>query len=235
MSDSITCSVCQHEIEEQYCPNCGQQYNSGKITALSTLGDLLANLFSLERSVAAVCLKLIWNPATIVSNYLNGFKKYYPSPGKILFVALTIAGLHVAFIDKNLLGISLELKNVNAQITFFLMFTPFLATISKLAFFRRTHGFIKHWISVIYLTSANLIVLTVLNDTLYFAFDYDTGAMMGVYFFLLFFIQDARVHAHGNTKRIALHAFLELLIFIGLSALILYLNYLKNPDSFSIE
>lgn len=234
MSDSITCSVCQHEIEEQYCPNCGQKYKPGKITFWTTIGDLLTNLFSLEKSVAASSFKLLFRPDFIIHNYINGFKNYYPSPGKMLLVALTIAGLHLTFVDDVLLGLSFNIENMSVQIGFFLFFIPFSAAVSKLSHLRKTIGFIKHWITSIYLSAAYLILLTVITDILYWLSPLRMGAYMGLVFLLLILFGDARVHNQGNNKQIILHFFLEILVFIVFVGGIFYLNYLSDPESFQI-
>ncbi|MBI1222067.1 MAG: DUF3667 domain-containing protein [Bacteroidetes bacterium] len=195
------------------------------------MNDLVVNLFNLEKSLGATCLKLLINPAMVVRNYQNGFRSYYPSPGKVLFVALSVAGLHLAFVNHFLLGLTLQEEHKSSQIAFFLFFIPLLATISKLAFLKKVPGYLIHWISTIYLSSAYLILLTILDDLMQWLFHWDAGPLVGVVFLFLFIIGDARVHAHGNRKSIFIHILLEILVLLAAIVLILLLNFWSNPES----
>ena len=95
--------------------------------------DSLANLFYLEKSVFGTILKLVQNPKHIVTNYYLGFRNYYSSPGKLLLYSVAIIALHVSFINPNVLGMVINIKNLGTQYFFWIMHLPIVLFISYLA------------------------------------------------------------------------------------------------------
>ncbi len=230
------CTICGTEIERHYCPNCGQKYDAKKLTSIGLLSDLLVNLFSLEKSVFATCIRLIIDPKKIVKNYFDGFRHYYPSPGKILFYAVTVAGLHITFVDKTLVGLTFDTDNISAQVSFLLFFIPALSLCSLLGMPRLKIGFPEHMISSIYLCSSTLISLTILNDFLYLITGFDTDIYPAFLFLLLVFIGDARVFTPNPTRlRIARNTLFQFLAFCAFVSAILLLVFIQNPESIRIN
>ncbi len=160
--DKDVCSVCGFVVTANYCGHCGQRKTRKPVTIRSMLNDLAVNLFNLERSVFLVAMRLTYNPAKVVRTYWQGDKGYYPSPGKMLFFALTAAGLYLAFIDSRLLGLTLEQNTFSIQLSFLILFFPLFFLASRLTYFREKRN-ARHLVSVIYLGSAWLLVLLPLH------------------------------------------------------------------------
>ena len=83
----MKCSVCSTEIKENYCPKCGQYYTNEKISIKTMFSDLFGNIFSLEKSFFENIKIGLFKPKTLISNYWDGFRRYYYSPNRFLVIA----------------------------------------------------------------------------------------------------------------------------------------------------
>jgi len=164
METNKTCTICQIEIINSYCGDCGQKINTKKTTILSIISDFVSNMLSLERSVFATLIKLIISPGKVIDNYMLGFRNYYQSPAKILFYALTYAAIHVTYIDSYILGGDMQSSTFSNQFLFSAVFIPFTILTSYLTFIRRKYGFTKHLVTMLYLTSCFFLVFMILYD-----------------------------------------------------------------------
>jgi hypothetical protein len=68
--------------------------------------------------VFATLLKLLKNPKPIVNNYHAGFRNYHSSPGKLLLISIAITALQVTFVNPNVLGMVINVQNINTQYFF---------------------------------------------------------------------------------------------------------------------
>ncbi|TNE78466.1 MAG: hypothetical protein EP332_14245 [Bacteroidetes bacterium] len=223
---TISCSHCGESIASHYCANYGQKYDPKKLNLFTLVYDLFANLLSLEKSVFSAAIRLFWNPHDYVQNYFNGFRSFYPSPGRMLLVALTIGGLQVALVSPELLGFEFSVENLAGQLAFFVVFVPVLSIISWLSGLVHKQSLIKHLISGIYLSSAYFITLQILLSIIDKLFDPGFGSFPGLLFILLFFLGSARIFNPGNPRRILLAFILQLVLMVAL---------VYGVSSFSIE
>ncbi len=115
----MKCSVCSSEINEKYCPNCGQYYKDKRINFTTFLGDLFDSIFSLEKSFLLNIRIGLSQPKTLVLNYWNGFRKFYYSPGKFLTIASLFLVLHYS-IANDFLGIVVT-GNISSQFVILLV------------------------------------------------------------------------------------------------------------------
>lgn len=198
--------------------------------------DWMANVFSLERSVFACILKLILDPAKIINNYWLGNRGYYPSPGKVFFYGLALAALHIAYINTELLGLTMEFTGVQTQLFFWAFFFPFLTLASLAAFIPKKQPLTKHLISLTYLASSFFIIVTLIQDFLILiSKDYLEGWAFFVFLGLLV-IWNARVMVDSRKfSQIILYSALQALIFIILVIICGGIVYLKNPESLKIN
>ena len=163
MPSERNCTVCDTALTFNYCPNCGQELRREVITVNSLVLDFFQNLLSLDKSVFATIYRLVINPEPIIHNYWSGYRRYYPSPGKLVVYAITIAALQLAFVHPQLLGLSFNLEGVGGQFVFWMFFFPLLTLTSYLAFIRRRLPLVRHIIGMAYLASSFFIIVTVLN------------------------------------------------------------------------
>ena len=221
MIQAKNCSICKIPIEENYCGRCGQKISGIPTSTISLIRDFIANFFSLERSGLATILKTISNPKSIVSNYYDGNKNYYASPGKILLYGIAVVALHIHFVDKKVMGITLEMPNINAQYLFWIILYPFLLLISYITFIRTEKAFSKHLISITYVASALFIVLTILNDSITLIWGDKLGIWAFVLFVSLIFVWNSRVFTSKNKYLyLIVNTTIQITIFIGLVSLL---------------
>ncbi len=223
------CSICQIPIEENYCTKCGQKYSEKRVSVRNLFIDLIINFISLERSGIATIVKIISNPKPIVDNYMEGFKKYYASPGPILLYGVATVAIHVNFVDRQIMGLSFEIDNFNAQYLFWVTLFPFLLLISYMTFFRLDRRFSKHLVSISYVATSLFILLMVLNDIIILIF----GDLLDLWAFYLFVVLtlfwNSRVFSRSNKALfLIINTLIQILLFIGLVALFIWVVGTEN-------
>jgi hypothetical protein len=230
MMQNKTCSICNISIEENYCSRCGQKISKTPTTIISLINDFMSNIFSLEKSGFATILKILSNPKPIVNNYYNGLKNYYSSPGKILLYGIAIVAIHTSFVDKKVMGLSLEAQNISAQYLFWLFLFPLLLFISYVTFIRIEKGLSKHIISMTYVGSSLFIALTILNDIVILIWSDKLGIWTFLLFILFVFIWNSRVFSSKNKYLfIALNTVIQAIIFISIVGLLIFAtNHVNN-------
>lgn len=218
------------QIVQNFCPQCGQKLSTESTTVKSITTDFFNNLFSLDKSVFAAILTLLINPKKIILNYWMGYRRYFASPGKMVVYALTIAALHLNYVNRELLGLSFDLDGIRAQFLFWLVFLPILFLVSFLSFFRLKHNFAKHVISITYLSASFFIILTLLGDMLELS-GIRPRHWLAFIFICCTTLWNSHVFNQGSFFRFAGGAIIQLVILIliimGLSGMI----YLLFPES----
>jgi len=234
--EAKTCSICNVEIHQKYCGNCGQRIGESETTMFSIVSDFFSNLLSLEKSVFACIYKLFVDPKSIVENYWNGNRKYYPSPGKMFFYSLAVAALHLAYVSPTLMGMDLMATGnhgeyeLGGQFVFWLLFLPLLILTSILVFFKQKLSKTKHLISIVYLSSAFFMVTIVVQDAIEYVFPEAIEGISFLLFTLVIFIWNAKVFTPSDKRSaIALNTFLSLLVFFILAAALFGILYMIIP------
>lgn len=83
------CSNCYTKFDSDYCPNCGQKHNVGRMTWASIWQGIM-DLWGLgTRSLPYTLWQLIWRPGYLIGDYISGRRQMSFPPIKMLvFVAL---------------------------------------------------------------------------------------------------------------------------------------------------
>lgn len=155
----MKCSVCSNEIKGKYCSHCGQTYYEGKkVNSITLLGDLLNSIFSLEKSFLINMKVGLIEPKKLVSNYWNGFRRYYYSPGKFFTIASALLVLHYLFVD-DFLGLVVK-SNISLQFAIFLVNILLLTFSSYLLYIQFKRNFYEHLVLNIYNLSLWIIIFS---------------------------------------------------------------------------
>lgn len=223
----IDCSICQQPITGKYCGNCGQSHTGRTVTLFTIFYDFFSNLFSLEKSGFSTIIYTLKTPKKVIDNYYLGFRNYYLSPGKILIYGVITITLHVTLVNEKVLGLIVELEQVNAEYFFWAILFPFLILSSYATFFRTKHNFSKHIISTIYLATSIFIALTILNDILILSIGDVFKNGVFVIFSALVFGYNSIVFTRKRTFIwFALNSIIQLIVFALLITLLLIsINY----------
>lgn len=140
----MKCSVCSNEIRGNYCSNCGQYFKDSRVTSVTILKDLFDSFFSLEKSFFVNIKIGLSQPKTIVSNYWNGFRKYYFSPVKFF----TIASLFLLInylISNYFLGLAVA-SDISSHFAILLLNIILLTIISSLLYLKFKKNIFEHLI-----------------------------------------------------------------------------------------
>jgi len=235
MENKTNCTICTTEINDIFCSKCGQKYSSKKLSVKTLFIDLISTTFSLERSIFSTLYKIITSPKLLINNYSKGYTGYYPSPGKVILYALTLAALHIAFIDDKILGISLTSNVFSPQITFWLIFIPLFSLTSFITFIKKKDFFAKHSISVLYLSSSFFIITLIINDILIIFFDNPLTFNILFLFLLFVFIWNAIVFTPSKKYlQILINVIIEIIVFVMIIIILFGLLYLISPESIQL-
>lgn len=218
----MKCSVCSGEIHENYCPKCGQYYNGKRVNTLTIVGDLFDSIFSLEKSFLQNIRVGLLKPKKLISNYWNGFRKYYYSPGKFFTLASLFLVLHYS-IANDFLGLKVS-SNISSQFVILIFNIVLLTILSFVLYIPYKKNVFEHLILNVYHVSLWIIIFFPISVTLSLTLN---DNIIEQYFFILYhifvIIWNSRVFELSKLKRFLL-VVLNLCMFYGILGLLVY-NY----------
>jgi uncharacterized membrane protein len=239
MSASTTCTICQTKLQGDYCSSCGQRYLGRRVNAWDVIGGWLSGLLLPERSLLGTFRQLLVNPRYIINNYWSGFRGYYLSPSQLVVYMLFVFGLHLALVNQEILGITVNVSGVSdslksflsPQLFLFLLMIPMLGLSTAAVYYRHKHSFPEHFTAAIYLFALWAILFTLLTDTLYLLLGMELGSLP-FWFFGAVFLWSARVFSPEGSAwyRVLLNAVLAILMLAFIFAILLGIAYLLDPE-----
>ena len=80
------CLSCGHEFEGNFCPNCGQQSDTGRLGWHSVFAKMF-DVWDVEKnSLPTTLLHLLLRPGYMICDYLDGRRRPYYSPVMLVFI-----------------------------------------------------------------------------------------------------------------------------------------------------
>jgi len=152
----MKCSVCSNEIRKNYCSNCGQYFKNGRVTSITIFWGLFDSFFSIEKSFLMNFKIGLIQPKTIVSNYWNGFRKYYFSPFQFFTLASLFLLINHLF-SNQFLGLEVT-SNISSHFTILLLNICLLTISSSLLYIKFKKNIFEHLILNIYNVSLWTII-----------------------------------------------------------------------------
>jgi hypothetical protein len=220
----MKCSVCTNEIREKYCSNCGQYFKDSRVTSITILWGLFESFFSFEKSIFMNIKIALSDPKTIVSNYWNGFRKYYFTP----FQFFTIASLSLLinyYLFNNFLGLSLSVNNISSHFAVLGLNIILFPLFSALSYLKFKKNIFEHLILNIYNVSLWTILFVPISIILSLVLDNtDVTRFFFIPFHLLILIWNSKAFELSKLKRF-LFVIINLSLFYGT---ILFLIYYSN-------
>ncbi len=216
----MKCSVCFNEIKEKYCSNCGQYFKENRVTSFTIFWGLFDSFFSIEKSFFMNMKIRLSQPKTIVTNYWNGFRKYYFSP----FQFFTIASLFLIinhFFTNDFLGLTVN-SNVSSHFAVLLLNIILLTMFSFLLYIKFKKNIFEHLILNIYNVSLWTIIFVPISIILSLVTNYNSIAeFFLIPFHLLIMIWNSRTFELNKSIRF-LFVTINLTLFYGV---IFFLKY----------
>lgn len=209
----MKCSVCSTEINENYCPKCGQYNKRERVSIKTIFSDLFGNIFSLEKSFLKNIKTGLFRPKILISNYWNGFRGYYYSPSKFLTIASLFFLLQISIV-KDFFGIYVYSKFAQ-QFTLLLVFIITITFLSFIIYFKFKRSFFEHLIMNIYnvsLWSIIFIPISIIFSAL--KIDYNIKTIFIFLYMLSIIIWNSKVFEMNKSKRILYIMFNYLILLL---------------------
>lgn len=217
---NMKCSICANEIDEKYCSKCGQYHKAERITFITILKDLFGSIFSLEKSFFNNIKIGLLQPKTLVTNYWNGFRNYYFSPGKFLVIASIFFTLQIALFND---FFSVRVSSIVAsQFTLLILIIFFLTISSFIIYLKYKRSFYEHLILSIYNVSLWSIIFVPISMVLNL-FNVNKTVEVGSLFVYLVFIiiWNSKIFEMNKHKRF-IYVILNLILLIGTISALTY-------------
>jgi len=208
----MKCSVCLTEIDENYCSTCGQYFKNERISTKSILADLFGNIFSLEKSFFKNIKIGLLEPKILISNYWNGFRRYYYSPNKFLVIASLLFFIQIALFN-NFFGLIVNSK-VAPQFSLLFVIVLVSSFFSFITYLKYKRSFYEHLILNIYnasLWSIIFIPISIILSLLNTDKTIKTGFLL--FYLLLIIIWNSKVFEMKKNNRF-LYITLNILLIV---------------------
>lgn len=216
INKTISCSNCGLQIEENYCRNCGQFYNSKRLDARGFISDFADSFFSLKRSYLLNLKQLLLKPRIVVKNYWNGYRNFFFSPNRMLIITAFLISIYLYFTKDRFFGVEFQLGNeyswlgIQFLVVVFLLFFFVLATM--ITYYKKKKNFFEHIALNSYIFSVITPIFLFLAIVLsYFA----EQNILQPLFSIFYFVWIARVF-ESKWQKILIMATLNLIIFLAL-------------------
>jgi len=216
----MKCSVCSNEIRGNYCSNCGQYFKDSRVTITTLLGDLFDSVFSLEKSFFRNIKIGVSQPKTLVSNYWNGFRKFYFSPGKFFTIASLFLLLHY-LIANDFLGLVVS-STISSQFVILITNIILLTFLSWLLYLKFKKNIFEHLILNVYNVSLWTIVFVPISIIL--SLTVNNNGIEEIFFIpyhLLIMFWNSKAFELTKIKRV-IFVTINLVLFYGI---LLYMIY----------
>jgi hypothetical protein len=216
----MKCSVCSNEIKGNYCSNCGQYFKDNRVTITTIFGDFFDSIFSLEKSFFRNIKIGVSQPKTLVSNYWNGFRKFYFSPGKFFTIASLFLLAHY-LIANDFLGLVVS-STISSQFVILLTNIILLTFLSWLLYLKFKKNIFEHLILNIYNVSLWTIIFVPLSIIL--SLTVNNNGIEELFFIpyhLLIMIWNSKAFELTKIKRFILVT-VNLILFYGTILFLIY-------------
>ena len=230
----MNCQNCNSKNVENYCPNCGQIKVISRITFADLIKDLLGNLSNFESTFFKTIKYLIIKPRIIITDYINGKRKSYFNPIKILLLVLTVKTiLEIKIINndtKTEQSLADELINGDYwKLIFIFIFIPFFSFFSKILFKKYNYSYAEYLIINSYLFSiTSLFTIVIYIFKILFFENLNSGTSSMVISFITLNWLYINIFNKSIIKTILKTTLIYILTYSLISIALIYLAKLYN-------
>lgn len=229
---SKNCTICQTKLKGSFCYNCGQNVTNKKASVFTIIFDFFANIFSVQSSFLTTFIAVFKRPVFLVNNYYEGNKGVLIAPGKfVLFTSLFLA-LRFYYFEESFWGLTMEVSGKEYFLIGLMFIFPVLASI--ILFAKKKNILIRSIISMSYISSFNLIILTLIEIP-FLLINVTLDATFVLFmFFSIFGLNSIVFSENKRWFLILLNTVLQLIILVIIFAIIILLLSYYFPKNFSV-
>jgi hypothetical protein len=253
---TITCKNCGTSFKGNFCYNCGQAANTHRLNAHSVWHDIQHGLLHVDKGIFYTLIQLFTRPGYSIREYLEGKRVKHFKPVSLVIILATVYALanhylHISMIEENNNTVSIRNFGFNFNFTatqgqgkpliteitefvvshfalFQLLFLPFYAGATRLAFRKSGYNYVEHLIINAFLRGQAIVIAMFMLPFIYIGVlgretSSNIVAILQIICFFWVFLQIENQSKKGKViKRCLLtmlYLFVELVLFISVTAL----------------
>lgn len=174
----MNCNNCTTQFEGNFCPNCGQRPNNGRIVFRESARDVLEHYFDFDAPLFRTVTGLVTRPGKLIREYILGRRKSYSHPIRYYILVLAIYLIVQNVIDFDpikavgeIMGGTQQPNPDNPQtkgsyffrnnINLLLLFYAFFLAVFNKLFFRKSGFYFVEYLALGFYVVAQYIFFTV--------------------------------------------------------------------------
>lgn len=165
----ISCKNCETQFEGNFCPQCGQDAKTKRITTKDLGHDILHKLLPWDKGFLYTIRRLITDPGNMIREFIEGKRVKFHKPLSLIFIVLAFT---LIFLTKDsfqgmvnqqseearqLQSAYLDFIMKNMSIVYLAM-VPSIALFSFLLYRKYNYNFAEHMVMNLYLLAGSSIV-----------------------------------------------------------------------------
>lgn len=234
------CLHCEREVEEKFCPNCGQKTSTHRYSLKHfLLHDVMHGVLHLDKGFFYTLKELFTRPGHSIREYVQGKRAKHFNFFTFIFLVISIGHFISSFAEvkqTNIMGYVSENKDILTEFEkvskanpklFILIQIPFVALFSLLFFRRSKQNYTEHLILNTYKASAEILIMiaVALIAALFKGSStadllYQTGAVLSLLYAIWFYYQYFSSFGYSKTGLF----FRSLLTALFIALLIAFIN-----------
>ncbi len=192
---TITCKNCNSAFKGNFCPTCGQAANTHRLDLHSVWHDIEHGLLHVDKGLVYTIIQLFTRPGHAIREYIAGKRvKHFRPVSMVIILAIIYALLNHYFhinmiveteneLKMNLFGLDFNIQVQQGETSYLkeikdfieshfamlqLVFLPFFAGASRLAFRKTGYNYIEHFMINAFLRGQALILGMLFLPFIYF-------------------------------------------------------------------
>lgn len=214
----MTCKNCNHPVEGNFCPHCGQSTQVGRIDFKYLVNQLPNSMLQVNRGFLFTVKELFLRPGHSIREFIIGKRKDHYKPIAYLIITSTLyvlsaylmgrntflqdimSGFRDGMVDKNEpadLGFLDWIIQNQTYIIF--LFLPLFSLASYLAFLSSKYNFFEHFVLNLYITGQQMVIYLILSfvffqDNFLLLIPIVLGTLYNIWTFYQFFEDKKGLH-----------------------------------------
>jgi hypothetical protein len=193
---TITCKNCGTSFKGNFCYNCGQSAHTHRLDLRSVWHDIQHGLLHIDKGIFYTLIQLFTRPGFTIREYLEGKRVKHFKPVSMVIILATLYALashylHINMIEETSNTVSIKNFGFNFNFTatqgqgkplvteitdfivshfalFQLVFLPFYAGATRLAFRKSGYNYIEHLIINAFLRGQAIVIAMIMLPFIYF-------------------------------------------------------------------